>query len=88
MGKVDSIRGIPCIVCADIEPCGTGARLDPRICLKLTNWINQALSSEEPTEATEEECPICHGSLYTSVKDEDGWNVVVPCPRCKGGKGV
>jgi len=43
---IDSIRDCPCMVCCDIERCTTGPWVSPRLCKKLTYWIDLKTANE------------------------------------------
>jgi len=42
--SLDSVAGVPCFLCADVDKCGSGGTSpDPTDCQKLTSWLEKEL---------------------------------------------
>jgi len=42
--SLDSVAGVPCFLCADVDKCGSGETSpNPTSCQKLTSWLEKEL---------------------------------------------
>lgn len=73
---LDSILGVPCLGCVDMERCGSRHGPSPETCMKLTGWIEQPAEETEPSMveiAGWFACPVCG----KEIPSERGWKIHV-----------